>query len=320
MPQGLIPQVSADTTRVTADTTAVTADRVGRRAPPGGWPCAILATEPPSVADKQSNPTADDLLPAILALTPRGPAWGTDEAGDGQGASPVQRLFWRAIAAFVADVNARDFEVATQAFPSAATIALNDWEEELGLPDACLASQNSLAGRLAAVRARFGGLGGQSRDYLICLAAACGYAITIEEPTQFLVDVSECCDGGVLESYFTIDEGECDGTPLESFELHAPALALGDEVAGGIIESYFTIDEGECDGTPLESFEDDPAGTVWKYWIVHVRSLGETWFRCDEGEIDFDPLEGFLTAADLECVLRRACPPHTQVVFAYDAA
>ena len=315
---------------------------------PSGWPCAILPGVPPSVADRQSTATADDYLPQVLALTPRGPAWGTDEAGDGKGASPVMRWFWRAIATWTADLNARDFDLAKQALPSAVTWSLPDWERELGLPDLCGTVPLGTEARINAVRARFGAQGGQSPAFFVCLADSMGYDVTVEEPTQFFVDTSALIGdppveswfypddgrldaGNVTEAGFVCDDGECDGTPLESFAFppanggtpleaiafFQPTTEGGDEVAGGQIESWFVPDDGECDGTELYASVDDPAGNVWRYWVVHVASLGETWFRVDEGELSWDPLEGFLPASDLECALRRAAPPHTEHVFAY---
>jgi len=313
------PIVSGDSTLVSADATGLTADQVGHFSAPSGWPCALLSGQPPSVEDRQSNPTADDLLPAVLALAPRGAAWGTDEAGDGRGASPVMLRVWRAIASWAADLNRRDFAVATQALPSAITTSLPDWEREYGLPDPCLSSQTSVADRIAAVQARFGALGGQSREYFICLAASLGYAVTIEEPTQFFVDGSECIDSGVREDYALCDEARCDDQ-VETYTLFAPPGVYGDEVAGGVIEDGFDCDDGECDADPIETFEDDPTGTVWKFWVVRLRSLRSTWFEVDTGECSADPIEGFLTADDLECTLRRACPPHTQLVFSYEPA
>ena len=118
-----------------------------------------------------------------------------------------------------------------------------------------------------------------------------GYDITIEEPTQFLCDDSECVGDDVTELWFTCDDGACDDTPLESYESTADSDE-GDEVS----------DE-----------------TVWKYWIVHVGSLGESWFMVDDGQCDWDPLEGFTNAADLECEFRRYAPPHTELVFDYSA-
>lgn len=335
----------ASDTILTADSTKV---RLGGPDALGlGWPCALLTDPPPSVADKQSNPSAADLLPAVLALTPRGPAWGTDEAGDGRGASTIMRLVWTAVAAWVADINARDFAVASQVFPSAITTALPDWEAELGLPDTCLPSQSAVADRINAVRVRFGAVGGASPEYLRCLAASVGYDVQIAEPTQFLVDTSEVTGPGVIEAWFHVDESEldgegvseiyatcddcaCDDTPLEDFRIgparegdcvesftNGPAEAFGDEVAGVLDEFWFTCDDGVCDDTPLESVAWDPSGTIWKFWTATVTSLGATSFRADEGEVGFDPIEGFLTADDLECVLRRACPPHTQLIFRY---
>ena len=257
---------------------------------PSGWQCALLPTVPPSVLDMEAQPTADGLLPQILPLCPRGPAWGTDEVGDGLGASPVQRSVWRAIAAWAADHLGRDWTAATQAFPSATTYTLPDWERELGLPDGCSTAPTGIEARVAAVRSKFASVGGQSPAYFICLAASLGYAITIEEPGQFHCDDSQCVEPNIVEAFFTCDGGQCDLDPIEAF-VPGPVVAAADGVS---------------------------AESMWKYWIVHVADLGRTYFRCDEGQCDLDPIEGFLTAQDLECLLRKDCPPHTVLVFQYD--
>jgi uncharacterized protein YmfQ (DUF2313 family) len=321
---------------------------------PSGWPCAGLPANPPSVVDLEAQPTADTLLPQVLALTPRGVAWGTDEVGDGTGASPVLRRFWRGIAAFAADHLGLDWQAATQTFPSAVTYTLPDWERELGLPGPCGTGEGGAPARQAAVRAHFAALGGQSPAYMVCVAAAVGYAITIEEPTQFFVEESECVgadplevwfyadggDGNALDSYdlaeiyALCDDATCDdtlieafvlaglgdGDPLEALVLSPAPDAAGDQVAGGLIESYGLCDDAACDDTPVESADDDPNGTVWRFWVVHVASVGDTWFTPDSSECDFDPVEGFVPAPDLECLLRGICPPHTQLVFDYAAA
>lgn len=259
-----------------------------------GWPCYGLPSDPPSVVDLEAQPTADTLLPQILPLTPRGPAWGTDEGGDGRGASPVQRSVWRGFAAFLADHLGRDWTAATQALPSAISYTLADWEREYGLPGPCSSGSGGVPVRQAAVQAKFASLGGQSPAYFVCLAKSLGYAVTIDEPDQFLCDVSECVGDAIQETYFACDEDEmgADGAPLEGFVLPTDAAA-GDEVS----------DE-----------------TVWKHWIVNVLSSGQTWFHIDDGECDYDPLEGFATAADLECALREVCPPHTVLTFSYALA
>ncbi|MGU3539968.1 putative phage tail protein [Methylobacterium sp. A54F] len=335
----------ASSTTLTADSARIRLG--GPDALAAGWPCAILSATPPSIADRQSNPTGDDLLPAVLALTPRGPAWGTDEAGDGRGASPVMRFFWTAVAKWAADLNARDFALASQVFPSAITTALPDWEQELGLPDACLPSRSAIANRINAVRVRFGAIGGSSPEYMRCLAASVGYDVLVEEPTQAMCDQSECIAPGLVEGFFYADESECDGgglveiyaladdcecdwTPVEDSRqlveregtrvesyANGAALAFGDEVAGETLEAWGLCDDAACDDTPVEAYDFDPNGTIWKFWVATVTSLGSTTFRVDEAECAFDPIEGFLSANDLECVLRRACPPSTQLIFRY---
>lgn len=201
---------------------------------PEGWPCALLPTQPPSVADRESAPTAGDLLPQVIAMAPRGVIWGTDEASDGTGVSPVMRRVWTAVAGWLADYYALAFETATQTFPSSISYSLDDWEAEYGLPDPCTSPDSGVQGRINAVRARFGAQGGASPAYFICLAASVGYDITITEPSDFICELSEC-DGddtvvnvnghhewvirllGLGDTWFYPDDGWLDETPLEGF-------------------------------------------------------------------------------------------------------
>lgn len=253
---------------------------------PIGWPCHGLSDTPPSVADRQSHPTADDLLPQVLALTPRGPAWGTDEAGDGRGASPWMLRFWRAIAAWAADDNRRDFAVATQVFPSAVTFSLPDWETELGLPEPCTAGDATVAARLQAVRARHGALGGASPAYFICLARSLGYDITIEEPEQFIIDESE------------VGPDAADGIAAD------PSLH---EVSDENVWQYWIVRLAEAEETWFEI--DDGELTVDSIVGGVLQPLAPG-----------TPLEGFIPVTDLECLLRRLSPDHTVLVFSYAPA
>jgi uncharacterized protein YmfQ (DUF2313 family) len=233
-----IPGDSAGHSVAVTGSTLFMQHEVGAGAIEPGWPCALLPASPPSVADRLTGPVASELLAQILMLTPRGPAWGTDEAGDGSGASAVWRRFWTALSGWAADLYTSAFAVAVQAFPSAATSFLPAWEREYGLPDPCVSGASGTAGRTAALRARFGAVGGSSPAYFGCLARSIGYDISIEEPTQFICDISEC-DGphevaelnvhdtwivrfsGQAMTYFRPDDGVCDETPLEGFLIPA---------------------------------------------------------------------------------------------------
>jgi uncharacterized protein YmfQ (DUF2313 family) len=201
---------------------------------PAGWPCALLSQLPPSVADNLSDPTAEILTPQVIAATPRGAAWGTDEYGDGTGASPVQRAFWSALAGHAAALYASAFALAVQAFPSAVSTTLPDWENEYGLPDPCLSPASGTLGRVNSIRSKFASVGGSSLAYYYCLATSLGYDITITEPSQFICDFS-VCDGEDEVSNLNIHD-----TWFVSF--------VGDTL------TFFRPDEGVVDETPLEGF------------------------------------------------------------------
>lgn len=263
-----------------------------------GLTCPSLGANPPSVFDREAQPTADDLLPQIAGvLTPRGPVWGTDEVGDGSGTSPIQRRFWRALAAWTADHLGRDWTAATQALPSAITYTLPDWEVELGLPDPCRTAA-SVDQRAAAVRARFGSLGPVSPTDYRCVALGMGYAVTVGEPRQFRCGDSDSVCG--------------DTTP-----------DLGGEVAGDAIpETAFRCGDtdSQCGATPITGFgEREATGTVSKFMIIRLASGGDTVFRCGDpaSQCGATPITGFIAAVDLECEIRTLTPPHNIVVFDY---
>jgi len=201
---------------------------------PSGWPCALLAQSPPSVEDALSAPTADALTSQVIAAAPRGAAWGTDEYGDGQGASTVQRKFWSALAGYAADIYGSASRLAVQSFPSAISTTLTDWENEYALPDPCLSPASGTLGRINSIRSKYSSVGGSSLSYYYCLAISLGYDITITEPSQFICDLC-VCDGDDEVSDLNIHD-----TWVVSF--------VGDTL------TFFRPDEGVCDETPLEGF------------------------------------------------------------------
>lgn len=210
------------------------------------WPCDILPTEAPSIDDVLSNPTGDQLLPQVLASAPRGEAWGTDEADDGNGASPVQRRTWLGVATCLAAIYRWCFEVVTQAFPTAITFSLADWEEELGLPDPCGPNNPSFAARKSAVRAKLAAQGGASPGYFVCVARAAGYDIAIDEPKGFECSGSEL--GGRDELTATDPETvwivRPEGYRMYEFELGPGGGELGS--GGSRLVSYSDIAGLEC--------------------------------------------------------------------------
>ena len=55
------------------------------------------------------------------------------------------------------------------------------------------------------------------------------------------------------------------------------------------------------------------------YWTVHVMNARLTWFRCGAGQCGVDHLLTIGLAQDLECMIRRWEPAHTQVIFDYSS-
>jgi len=70
-----------------------------------------------------------------------------------------------------------------------------------------------------------------------------------------------------------------------------------------------------------------PPGLKWQlgppemrfYWTVHVGLASLTWFRVTKGQCGVDPHLLIGTALDLECMINRFKPAHTEVVFDYSS-
>jgi uncharacterized protein YmfQ (DUF2313 family) len=56
------------------------------------------------------------------------------------------------------------------------------------------------------------------------------------------------------------------------------------------------------------------------YWTIHVSGARLTWFRSAQGQAGVDPHLRIGLATDLECILRRLKPAHTEIIFDYSGA
>ncbi len=79
-------------------------------------------------------------------------------------------------------------------FPDAAVALLADWERVAGLPDPCTGALGTLQQRQSAVVERLRDKGGCSIPFFIAVAAALGYAVTIDEFTPFRCGASAAGD------------------------------------------------------------------------------------------------------------------------------
>ena len=80
-----------------------------------------------------------------------------------------------------------------------------------------------------------------------------------------------------------------------------------------------------CGDTRGEFNPDSPNDWLWQlgppeiryYWTVHITGLGLTYFHTGISECGVDRLLSIATADDLECILDRLKPAHTEIVFDY---
>jgi uncharacterized protein YmfQ (DUF2313 family) len=84
----------------------------------------------------------------------------------------------------------------------------------------------------------------------------------------------------------------------------------------------FMCGVSQCGDTTL--FDDD-GSPRWEigppeirfYWSVRVSALRLIWFRASSGQAGIDPHLRIGAATDLECLIRRWKPAHTEVIFDY---
>nr|WP_249792673.1 putative phage tail protein [Bradyrhizobium sp. BRP22] len=175
---------------------------------------------------------------------------------------------------------------------------LPDWERNWGLPDPCYTSPQTIAARQIALVARMTMLGSQSRQFYIDFATKLGYSITISEFRTFMVGLDRCGDNRVYG----------DGTnPMFSDTFvrgHLPVYnPNGERIAQGELSEWPNYGLGP----PENRF----------YWTVHVHTISLQWFRCTSGQCGVDPHLRIGRAEDLECILARWKPGHTEIIFDY---
>lgn len=185
--------------------------------------------------------SAADIQQAMMRLLPRGRVWRRDPG------SNLAALFLALAPTYVRNMQSAS-QVLVDASPATTSNLLVEWENSLGLPDACTAANPSVEQRQAAVQAKWGARGSLTIAYFTTLAANLGYTITITEFTPYTVDMP--CDEPLLEPEWAF-----------MWQVSAPE----------IVTFYFSVDESSVDD-PLEIYDsgelvcrittDAPAETI----------------------------------------------------------
>ena len=169
---------------------------------------------------------------------------------------------------------------------------LPDWERAFGLPDLCLDEPLTVDDRRTALLQRITLLGAQDRLFFIGIALVVGYAITITEYRPFMCGIDRAGDNRTIGNGSVMLDAY--GNPILN--------TMGTPVANGQYSEYpYMV------GPPENRF----------YWTVHVMNARLSWFRATSGQAGVDPHLRIGLATDLECLLRRYAPAHTQIIFDY---
>ena len=143
--------------------------------------------------------TAADYVTRLQVLLPPGRAMTRDPS------ATLTKLL-TGLSGWLEDSNADANALLVDAFPATAVGLLPEWEAALDLPGQFGVAPPTISGRQAAAVAALTNTGGQSKAYLIALAAALGYAITISEFVTYGVDqgVDTPINGDACGSMFVV--------------------------------------------------------------------------------------------------------------------
>jgi uncharacterized protein YmfQ (DUF2313 family) len=245
------------------------------------WPPA--AYQP---GDRHIRRDGADYTVAFLSLLPQGQAWPRDPGTVACRVYAGLNDYWGTVDGRAADL------LEVESDPRLTLELLPDWERNWGLPDPCYAEPFTIDDRHRALVQRMTIEGAQSRQFFVNVAAQIGYAISITEYRPFMVGIDACGDNRVIG----------DGTVMRDRFGHVILGPRGLPVQAGELSEYpYML------GPPENRY----------YWTVHVAQPSLKWFRCGSGECGVDPHLRIGVATDLECLLDRWKPAHTQMIFDY---
>jgi uncharacterized protein YmfQ (DUF2313 family) len=245
------------------------------------------------MSDRHVRRSGSNYREAFFSLLPNGQAWPKHSIGSflWQACDGLCE-YWGYVDGRAADLLERESD------PRITVELLPDWERNWGLPDPCYTAPQTVQERQIALVQRMTLLGSQSRQFYIDFAAKIGYDITITEYRPFMVGLDRCGDNRVYG----------DGSdPMFSDMFVRGYLPIydpnGERVANGELSEY-----------PNYGLGPD---TNRFFWTVHVHQSNLSWFRCASGQCGVDPHLRIGIAQDLECVLNRWKPAHTEIVYDY---
>jgi len=161
--------------------------------------------------------SAADYARMLAGLLPRGWAWNRESGSR-------LSLLLAGLSEELSRVDAAAWELLEESDPRTTVRLIGEWESELGLPDACSFSAQTLAERRAAVLLKLTATGGQSRAYFKGLAESySGQLCEVREFRPFRAGQSASGDALTNDDWTHV------------WELHAAGLVLREFAAGGAV-------------------------------------------------------------------------------------
>jgi uncharacterized protein YmfQ (DUF2313 family) len=241
------------------------------------------------VSDRHIRRSGSDYTDAFLSMLPQGQAWPKHAPGSAM-VMGITGLcdYWGFVDGRAADL------LEIESDPRTTVELLPDWERNWGLPDPCYTAPQTIGQRQLALVMRMTMQGQQSREFFIGVAAMIGYTITITEYRVFVVGIDGCGDcrvyGDGSDPMYNVW-----GQPIKD--------PNGENVANGELSEWPNYGLGPPENRC--------------YWTVHVHQASLTWFRVTKGQTGVDPHLRIGLADDLECLLNRWKPAHTEIIFDY---
>lgn len=241
------------------------------------------------MSDRHIRRQGSDYRDSFLSLLPQGQAW-PKHAPDSTLVRGITGLcdYWGFVDGRAADL------LEIESDPRQTVELLPDWERNWGLPDPCYEEPQTIGERQLALVMRMTMQGAQSREFFIAVADMIGYSITITEYRTFVVGIDRVGDNRVYG----------DGSNPMYNEWGNPILNNDGQ----------PVEEGELSEWPYYGLGPE---TNRFYWQVHVHEASLIWFRVTKGQTGVDPHLKIGLADDLECLLNRWKPAHTEIIFDY---
>jgi uncharacterized protein YmfQ (DUF2313 family) len=244
------------------------------------------------MSDRHIRRSGDDYRDALLSLLPQGQAWPKAPGSTLERSINGLAQYWGFVDQRAADL------LEIESDPRKTAELLTDWERNWGLPDPCYSAPTTVELRRIELVNRMTLLGAQSREFYKWFKQQIGFTITIREYRPFMVGMDRCGDSRVYG----------DGSnPMFHENFVRGYLPIcnphGERIAEGELSEWPNYGLG-----PPENRY---------YWTVNVTEAGLLWFRCSSGQCGVDPHLRIIYYEDIDCILNRWKPGHTQIVFDY---